>query len=277
MYVVYEMEDALNDCKSSCINCNDEPVHAWDEAVAFYAGSLEGIDGSGNGNLVYALSDKRCANFKTCGEDQNSLSGTSYNNIEIMRYFEAGQNDLIMGQCGPARTKKDAIEKLMAVPLVQGTLRYAYLRDYQASSFIGDKAEGEGAVFAASVLPILHACSAGDAQFVYDNMRVDFGKPDFKGVKAAFERNYECMGMTCANVGGVYNGVDGFYEHASPCSDAKSSSSKSKTGAIVGGVIGGLVLGLILAFAYFKFVRKGGASGKDLTFVSGAAAGEGAI
>jgi len=42
MYVVREFEDALDDCKSNCINCNDDPVHAWDEGVAFYSGTLEG-------------------------------------------------------------------------------------------------------------------------------------------------------------------------------------------------------------------------------------------
>jgi hypothetical protein len=31
MYVIREMEDALDDCKAGCINCNDDPVHAWDE------------------------------------------------------------------------------------------------------------------------------------------------------------------------------------------------------------------------------------------------------
>ena len=49
MYVIREMEDALDDCKEGCTleNCNDDPVHAWDEAVAFYTGSLELTDGSG--------------------------------------------------------------------------------------------------------------------------------------------------------------------------------------------------------------------------------------
>lgn len=31
MYVIREFEDALDDCKIGCIDCNDDPVHAWDE------------------------------------------------------------------------------------------------------------------------------------------------------------------------------------------------------------------------------------------------------
>merc|ERR1719191_2548658 len=55
MYVIREFEDAIDDCKAGCINCNDDPVHAWDEGVAFYTGSLEGTDGSGSGKLIHAL------------------------------------------------------------------------------------------------------------------------------------------------------------------------------------------------------------------------------
>merc|ERR1712072_1473211 len=40
MYAIHEMEDAIADCQAGCIDCNDDPVHAWDEGWAFYAGSL---------------------------------------------------------------------------------------------------------------------------------------------------------------------------------------------------------------------------------------------
>merc|ERR1711904_441150 len=66
MYVIREFEDAVDDCKAGCINCNDDPVHAWDEGVAFYTGTLEGTDGSGSGKMLHALADKRCKNFGTC-------------------------------------------------------------------------------------------------------------------------------------------------------------------------------------------------------------------
>ena len=44
MYLIWEMEDAIGDCKAGCSDCNDAPVNAWDEAWAFYTGSdsLEG-------------------------------------------------------------------------------------------------------------------------------------------------------------------------------------------------------------------------------------------
>ena len=73
MYAVREFEDAIDDCVSCVSDCNEHStnsgsVHAWDEGVAFYAGSREGTaqGGSSNGVMVYRLAEKRCANFGTC-------------------------------------------------------------------------------------------------------------------------------------------------------------------------------------------------------------------
>ena len=66
MYVIREMEDAITDCTSGCQFCNNAPVHAWDEAVAFYSGSLEGTSGETAGKILYRLAEKRCKNYKTC-------------------------------------------------------------------------------------------------------------------------------------------------------------------------------------------------------------------
>ena len=59
-------------------------VHAWDEGVAFYTGSLEGAayGGSGDGKLLYRLAEKRCANFGTCSTE-HPTSGTSQVNTEL--------------------------------------------------------------------------------------------------------------------------------------------------------------------------------------------------
>ena len=59
MYVIREFEDAIDDCTSCTSNCNEHStnsgsVHAWDEGVAFYTGSLEGkaYGGDGAGKLL---------------------------------------------------------------------------------------------------------------------------------------------------------------------------------------------------------------------------------
>jgi hypothetical protein len=253
MYVIREMEDALDDCQTGCIDCNDDPVHAWDEAVAFYTGSLEGIDGSGNGNLLYALADKRCANFKTCGRDGQELEGSAKINHDIFQQFKAGQRDLLQGKCSDARKKKERIAQLMYVPMIQGTLRYAFITATESTS--GEKAEAEGAIFAAAVLPTVHACNEGDAQKIYENMSVGSGKStDYKAVKKAFEKNYGCMKISCSDVGGLYDdGNMEYFEGMEPCSGG--GSSKNKVAIAVGSIVGALVV-IVLAALLMRWSRR---------------------
>lgn len=254
MYVIREMEDALDDCQEGCDfeqNCNDDPVQAWDEAVAFYTGSLEGKDGSGDGKLLHALADKRCANFKTCGDLANTDSGVSHVNLEIFREFSIGLNKLVQGECASARAQKERIEQLMAIPLIQGTLRYAYITDFEDA---GEKSEAEGAVFAAAVLPLVHACNAEAAATIYNNMKVgQNGSANFQQVKEAFESVYSCMGLRGEYVGGLWDSATQQYmKGAAPA--GSSSGGDKNVGLIVGLTVGGFVF---LVLVYFLSVKRG--------------------
>jgi hypothetical protein len=255
MYVIREMEDALDDCQEGCdfeTNCNDDPVHAWDEAVAFYTGSLEGKDGSTDGVLLHAVADKRCANFKTCGNLANEDSGTSHVNLEIFREFSTGLNKLVQGECASARAQKERIEKLMAVPMIQGTLRYAYITDFEDFS---EKSEAEGAVFAAAVLPLVHACNAEAASTIYNNMKVgQSGKANFQQVKDAFESVYSCMGIRGEYVGGLWDSATQQYMKGAAPSGSSGSDSGPNVGLIVGLTVGGFVF---LVLVYVLSVKRG--------------------
>merc|ERR1712028_77267 len=217
MYVVREMEDAIDDCSQGCVNCNDDPVHAWDEAVAFYTGSLET-------KLLYALADKRCKNFGTCTNDQDNdkTSGSSAINGLVFEQFTLGQAKLLSGDCISVQAIKDQIVDYMSVPLVQGALRYAYKVDKLSG---GDKEKAEMVAFTGAILPRVAACSVTDAATIRSNMFIDGTmSSEFSAVKLAFENNYACMGITCAQIGGLMLN-DGYYDGASPCEDATSSTS----------------------------------------------------
>jgi hypothetical protein len=218
MYVVREFEDAIEDCKMDCINCNDDPVHAWDEGVAFYSGSLEGVDGSGSGAMIWNLADKRCTDFKTCS---SGTSGTSKVNSALLKEFSSGRDMLLQSKCKEATPVKDRIIQLMSIPLVQGSLRYAYKVGVLNLRSDG-KAFAEGAAFSAAILPRVHACNAADAKTIADNMNIELGWAEGQGmkdhaaVKKAFENNYACMGITCEDVGGLWE-ADDYYAGAGPC------------------------------------------------------------
>lgn len=298
MYVIREMEDALDDCQVGCIDCNDDPVHAWDEVstrrilcfvisnhvclssslmvfpfhyqqgVAFYTGSQQEAGASTDGYLLYALANKRCQNFKTCGSGGDSVEGEAKVNQEIFRQFQIGQQNLVNGRCAEAKAQKERIAALMAVPLVQGTLRYAYLTDPSFSPNSSEKARAEGAVFAASVLPVVNDCNPGDADTIYQNMRVGSTTTEFRAVKEAFERNYACMGISGADVGGLFDSVSGdYFAQAAPSSTGSSSGGGLSGGAIAGIVIAAVVVVGVVGYLVFK--KKGGSSDIDTNYSNG--------
>ena len=119
--------------------------------------------------------------------------------------------------CGSVRPLVDQIVSLMTVPLVQGALRYAYKNSQAGDGMATPKNAAEGATFSAAVLPLVHNCNAASAAVVSDNLK--FGLfPDgvtdtarysnFAAVKAAFEDVYACLGITCAQVGGLIQAID---------------------------------------------------------------------
>ena len=226
MYVIRELEDAIDDCVADCIECNDDAAHAWDEAVAFYTGSLEGEKGISQhgwdtgvyGKLLYALAEKRATNFKVAGVLGNSVTGGAQANHQIFQLFVYGQSLLVKGACSEVRPIVDEITKWMTIPLIQGTLRYAYKVGVALDNTTKNKAEG--GVFAASMLPLVYACSQADAATIYKYMRIGATELDQQKVKLAIERNYDCLQITCAEVGGVWDDRTGsYYEGAAPCDD----------------------------------------------------------
>merc|ERR1711904_23304 len=228
MYVIREFEDAIDDCKAGCINCNDDPVHAWDEGVAFYTGTLEGTDGSGSGKMIYALADKRCKNFGTCSGSTHS----SYVNEALFVQFTKGKIALQQGKCADVAPIKKLIVELMSIPLVQGSLRYAYkVAELQG----GSKEFAEGAAFSAAILPRVHACDASAAKVISDNMNMEIAESarmsaGFGPVKKAFESVYECLGITCASVGGLILEGAEYYPGAEPCGTTSKGSCYNAKG-----------------------------------------------
>jgi hypothetical protein len=267
MSVIRAMEDAISDCEKGCKPdaCPGSPMNFVDVAVAFYAGSLEGEEGSGNGKFLYNLANRQALNFRTAGETGLEQQGLAYVNIEVIREFKKMQLYIVQGNCTAAKASKVAIVNLMKVPLIQGVLQYAYMRKY-ANPTLPDnaaKVEVEGATFAAAVTPYVHACSVADAQIIHANMKVGSvaANVSFTAVKAALERNYDCLGVTCAQVGGIWN-VDGYSDGAGPCgytaeSESKASSgSGSSSGAAAGATIGALVAVVLLGYLFVRVRAK---------------------
>ena len=255
MYVIREFEDALDDCQKTCTiaGCNDDPVHAWDEGVAFYAGSLEGLYGDGSGELLHALADKRCANYDTCIDAEKKKSKV---NDDLLNLFNLGSGQLIRGKCDEARETKNKIADIMYIPMIQGTIRYANkVENLQG----GEKEKAEGAVFAASVLPRIHAADPKAADIIYENMRVGAPTTSFPKVKKAFESVYKDLNIKCSDVGGLIDKTGKYYPGAKPCSDGTSTANVL---GIVFGVLAGVIA--IGAASFFFVMRKREREGRPI-------------
>ena len=97
-------------------------------------------------------------------------------NSELFQLFDRGRNLLQRGECAPVRPLVNQIVSLMTVPLVQGTLRYAWKVGQiggvdNKPSDQSAKNSAEGSTFAAAVLPLVHACDAAAAKTVSDHMK----------------------------------------------------------------------------------------------------------
>jgi hypothetical protein len=245
MYVLHEYEDAIMDCLSGDIYDNEasnaagDSPHAWDEGWAFYAGSLEGTDGSGSGAMMHTLAEKRCQDFGTC---DGGRTGKAMANEKHLENAKRGRNKILAGDCYTVVGEFDAIVDQMTVPLIQGMLKYAYKADPAVDSSCKaagddcDKSWADGWAFAAAVLPRLNYCSTSTndvAKMVKDNLDVSVSphmKDGFKKLKEAVESLYPCLGITCADVGEFQTSA-GVYAGMEACADPTPKPSAATTAA----------------------------------------------
>lgn len=205
--------DADDDCSLA--------INAWDKAVAYYVGSLEGEDGNNDpagsyGVFPYALADKRCTNYGTCGSSGSSKDKSlpALTNLNMISLFNEGAEHVMDGDIDKVKGVIQEIESASVVPYIQGFLRYAYKVGMQGKDY--DKERAEGIAFAYGALPHIHACSEDAAETIYDNLKVGSQSVDYDEVKEAAEDVYSCLGITCDDVGGLMDG-DSYYRGAEPC------------------------------------------------------------
>jgi hypothetical protein len=204
-----------------------------------YAPDVNNIDGQGK--LAYTLANKRCKNFKTCGANGDATTGEAKVNIDLSVAFRRGQEEILVGNCAGVVPYKNDIVKLMTVPLIQGSLRYAYKCDKSATC--SQDAVGELAIFVAAVIPQVHDCNPTAANTIATSAlpsahtctstsSCTSSVTDFAAVKAAFESCYSAMGVTCSQVGGLWDGATSQYMSthgdASPCGDWQASDGKTE-------------------------------------------------
>jgi len=257
IYSLHELYSAVKKCKAGNVDLAGGAPHAWDEYWAFYAGSLAGADGKDSGQLSYALADKRQGNFGTGIENQDPLpswraedDGANSNvNAALLWMTRAGWVNVKNGDCDAAEEKIPMIINQMTVPLVQGTLRYAWKSDpngnnevFKEAGQASGKPLAELNAFGYSIVARVAACADGGpaaAETIAKNiaypdmlapgMESEVVPDGFAAVKAAFEEHYECLGITCSDVGGLLDSNGDYVVGMEPCSDGSTVDDMAET------------------------------------------------
>jgi len=222
MYAIHEFEASVNKCVDGEAYDQENAVHAWDEGVAFFVGNLAGKTGKDDGKLVWALGNKRCKNFGTCGASGTEIKGLAKVNLDLATLWNRGRDELNAGTCDVATATKDAMVDLMYIPLIQGTLKYAYKGE------TGDaKTKAEGTAFALALLGRVNAASADAASTIYTSMKPG-GTFSGVDVKAALEAVYDDMNISCEDVGGLFEDavLGTYYPGMEPCSTPCTDKGK---------------------------------------------------
>jgi len=249
-------EKAKYDLKNNCdgtFPCM-EACKAWNNAGAFFIGSAEGKNGLNGkkinendakgsyGYQIYTLGAKRCANYGTCGPagDQQDKGIPAKNNIVIIELLQKGAAAVALGDLETIEKTIDEINSQILVGFIQGAIRYAYkLPALEIPK--GGKELGEAVTFAAAAIPqIANVVSTKPwlrnkgkkasvlLQKAYQVKR-NFDPSEFPAtqVKDVFECFYEELGISCSDIGTLYDGgTDGKYI---PCKDEKNVCSIPST------------------------------------------------
>ena len=262
-YVIWEMQDQINDCKLQTLTANDDAsVKAWDEAVAFWAGSqtLDFAYGETikDDNLLYYLGDKRCPNFKTCAA---GFTGTAKVNQEILALFNRGKELARKGgtaDCDPMDDIHEQIGTMMLVPFIQGTLRYLYKT---RSGTQDAKTAGELWAFATAILPFVNEVNPAAADALYKRAWLLDFSGDYVADKSLLESTYSELGagagkgmITCADIGDLYDDPLTLLS-AGTCYTSPAVSNEKQDVALAAGLgaVAFVLLVAVIAVCHMKY------------------------
>jgi hypothetical protein len=245
MEVVRQLNMAVGSCNSDQFQTAGEAI---DAAAVLYTGSLTVVDGGKDaGVFQYGLVELHADLAKPVNHtsvDQNTSDAKL--NIQVLKEFKAIQKAVSRNskQCTEAEASRKKIINYMKIPLVQGVIYYAYQREKEIpmtddarENMKYEELQSKGATFAAALLPWIHACNVEAAEAVHNNMQM--GAPTyFQVVLDALTQNYECLGVDCVDIGGVWSGRDGDYkEGAFPCGvTAKERTNNGSAGFSIRGI-----------------------------------------
>jgi hypothetical protein len=206
---VNALEFAVQECQQSR---QSTAVEAWDAAVAFYVGSMVGdiVTDEAHGVLLFSAARDLCDDFSTClSAIGNADAMDSASNIKIMAGFRSGITLIESNSCEQVMDiVENSILPQMAVPLVQGIVKYASI-NVDLAIGATDASLATGDTFSRALLPTLDAVNPESAEVVYWNMLFQLNDTvvtdGFEAVTDALRQSIEGVLTECFDAGILQN------------------------------------------------------------------------
>lgn len=192
MYLAHELYETLHLCKNKTL-VDMDGIHSIDEAVAYWIGDGQVAGDAEQGHLLYALAEQMGDRF---GVDE---SGQSRTNTNILRLFNQAKLELSLPTActdNPETFPRlfQIINKIiswMTVPLVQGLIHSMRENDKERVK-----------LYARGVIPMVSVCSnATYTDLSRQLFNAEYNVVELDNIIAHLETAYECLGITCDDVG----------------------------------------------------------------------------
>jgi len=200
MYLAHELFETLSNCRMNVIKDKDG-IHSIDEAVAYWVGDGQ-ITGSGdNGHLLYALAERLGEKFDL------DAGGQTRTNSNILRLFNQAQQELSFpNACSETSSTYASLRSLvnriisqMTIPLVQGLIDALRQND-----------RNKVGMYAHAFVPLVSACDPSLYVFLQDKLlSLTYNVVEVETIVERIRTAYDCLGITCEDVGKHPDETDG--------------------------------------------------------------------
>jgi len=216
-HVVHLLYESVKHCQESSVISADEDdgdggAHSIDEAAAYYIGADQKVGDRESGHSLYNLAERGRYYFGTQKDGQAKV------NVNIITLLRQAKDIVTLSNfCHDEgsiplelRNKVDVIISQMIVPLVQLLIHHMHEYAIAADSKPPRNAQLIS-VFAKAVVPQVYACSPTTynslKNYLYDWEHDSFMNLGFNTMVAKLQSVYECLGITCKDVGSYRMGT----------------------------------------------------------------------
>lgn len=244
-FMIRDMEMATFQCHEEN---EDRAIEALDRAYALFHG--------GTGSRWLHLANQKCREFKTC-TGKHSLSGSSRINENIKESFVAMKEAIPKYNCATVRARQEVVVSQLKAAAFQGILSSTYKATTQNRTSVEQRVVD---MYSSILSPWILQCHPSDLE----PFRIANGitgseqtgmNLNYDAAAGVVERNYRCLQVACADVGGLWDAKNKEYIR-SPCMDESTKPIvKAPRNFHVRAILGTLIVLFATYLGYMRYKK----------------------